>query len=92
MNKNLFVHKIIDEAIAKKDRWVYIHITEEGEIGVHVNPIKDEEHVWKEVERPDGPEGKYISLLYECSACGERSRYRTPYCPCCGEKLKVTHR
>ena len=76
------IHKIIDDAMEKKDRYVTIFISKEGTT-INVHPYEDKESKWI---YHDPNESNYH---FECSECGSISEFATPYCPVCGEKLKI---
>lgn len=69
------IHKIIDDAIEKKDRSVTIHIGESGTV-IYVDPITNKKPRW--IEK---------GYDYACSECGRESRFAYPHCPFCGEEL-----
>lgn len=75
MNTEIDIHKLIDETIAKKDRYVNIYIGEFATT-VSVHPTADKA-MWLHDNN-----GK----IY-CSACGNRSRDRGTYCSFCGEEM-----
>lgn len=78
------IHKIIDEAMEKKDRTVSIFIGEAG-MSVNVSPRTDEEPRWIPVTYIDSDRIRG----YQCSACGYEDEYdHHPYCAMCGEKLR----
>lgn len=69
------INKIIDDAIAKKDRTVVVFISGEN-VTVSVSPLDNDSAKWI---RATGHS--------KCSECGFISDYETPFCPDCGEKL-----
>lgn len=79
------IHKVIDDAMEKRDRSVTIFISKEATT-VSVYPYPDEEPRWIPVTLA------YSSypVAYKCSNCGRETNARTlpPYCDMCGEKLK----
>jgi hypothetical protein len=77
------LHKLIDDAMEKKDRRVHIFITKDA-TSVNVEPLVESNPRWIE-RRVLGQQ-----ILYICSECGSTNEYLSPYCPVCGEKLKVT--
>lgn len=72
------IHKIIDDAIAKKDRSVSIFITESG-VSTHIEPLSE----------PAKWEHDYSCSFrtFKCPECGYVSVNQSAYCPECGEKL-----
>lgn len=72
------IHKIIDDAIEKKDRYVSISIVEAGTM-VHVYPHETGQMSWKVIENHRHP--------YVCPNCGRPSDQAYPHCPWCGEDL-----
>lgn len=71
------IHKIIDDAIAKKDRSVMIFISKSGTT-ISVLPLDDKKPRWVR---------KGIDSF--CPECNSRSKFESPYCPVCGEKLAL---
>lgn len=69
------IHKLIDDAMEKKDRCLNIFITNVA-TSVYVYPCDDTEPKWTEV-----------TAGYVCSECGQFSGWDYPYCPTCGEKM-----
>lgn len=81
------IHQLIDDAMEKKDRCVMIYIGEAGTT-VHINPYDDKPLEW--IERKTGTiDNPYFHIDYECPSCGYYVRIKSPYCPFCGEKLKL---
>lgn len=75
------IHKLIDDAMEKKDRRVSIFITKDT-TSINVEPLIESKPRWIFKERY---RGRYTPV---CSECGyEYAKEETPYCPCCGEKL-----
>ena len=72
------MHKIIDDAMEKKDRIVNIFMSEYG-ITIKVDPLVEHKARWI-----------YRQYYLECSECGHTTNTPTPYCPVCGEKLAMT--
>ena len=76
------IHKIIDEAMEKKDRTVSIYIGQSC-VTINVTPYKPEEPAhWiynSESER----------YPFECSACGGASADAGLYCSRCGEQMMI---
>lgn len=77
------IHKLMDDAMEKKNRSVYILINGEN-TSISVTPLLESDPRWI-YTTPDAPNG---SVAFECSECGARASNQTPYCPWCGEKLK----
>ena len=75
MNTEIDIHKLIDEAIEKKDRYVSIYIGEFATT-ISVHPV-GEKAMWLRDNN---------GHIY-CSACGNRSRDRGAYCSFCGEEV-----
>lgn len=76
------IHKIIDDAMEKRDRTVSIYISH-GCMTVNVTPYEKEEPArWMLRQKGDG-------YPYECSACGVEAKYPWSYCPHCGEQMKM---
>ena len=73
------IHKIIDDAMEKRDRTVSIFIRD-GDAHITINPYEDEKVYWIYHEGTD----KYS---FECSNCGIDSEFQTAYCPSCGEQM-----
>lgn len=79
INKLLSIHKIIDDAMEKRDRTVSIFISAENNaVSVNVYPVNHDEVYWK--ADPDG-------LI--CTNCGfqDQSYSKYTYCPDCGELM-----
>lgn len=76
--KSVDIHKIIDDAMEKKDRSVTISIVESG-VSVHVSPYETGQQSWKVVENRRTP--------YVCPECGRPAEQAYPHCPWCGEDL-----
>jgi hypothetical protein len=72
------IHKLIDDAMEKKDRNVAILISPIG-IKIDIYPYKDDKPRWIDI-------GVYYTP-FKCSECGCVFHDHTPYCPSCGEKL-----
>ena len=72
------IHKIIDDAMEKKDRAVIIYISAYG-VNVNVSPYSDEPLRWIRIVDNIRP--------FECPSCGTNNSRPTAYCPECGEKL-----
>lgn len=78
-NEKIDIHKIIDDAMEKKDRRVTVFISDIG-MTINVNPI-EEDGTWWILE-----DGSYTK--FRCSNCGQRGTYPTTYCPHCGDQTK----
>lgn len=74
------IHKIIDDAMEKKDRSVMIFIGEHG-TSVNVNPYKDDKVVWKAAPGAKHP---------YCSNCGRQAEAAYSFCPWCGEQVAIS--
>lgn len=74
---NVDIHKLIDDAMEKKDRSVSLYISEHG-VSVTVTPL-DEPTKWEETGNSNYP--------IQCSNCGVSQKYATSYCPECGEQM-----
>lgn len=69
------IHKLIDDALEKKDRYVNIFITNVA-TSVYVYPCDDANPRWIAVRGG-----------FECSECRQLSLKTSPCCPICGERL-----
>ena len=78
------VHKIIDDAMEKKDRDVSIFIGKDL-IHVTVTPLENTKPMWIEEESVTFSHRS----RYHCSECGGFNDYPSPFCPVCGEKLAM---
>lgn len=68
------IHKIIDDAMEKRDRTVHILIHSVG-ISINVSPSNENDGMkWRQIEG-----GGYV-----CTDCGGVSLHGTMYCPNCG--------
>jgi hypothetical protein len=81
---NLDINKIIDDAMEKKDRSVNIFIHGDN-TSVYVEPLKKHDPRW--IDRSSDGTGTTFSVGYECPECHMFSKFATPYCGICGEKL-----
>lgn len=79
-DKTVDIHKIIDDAMEKKDRTVNIYISEHG-TSIYVAPHKDGRPEWIVKKDLNG---------YYCPECDGWSRTTVQYCPHCGESLKLS--
>lgn len=77
------IHKIIDDAMEKKDRSVTIFIGKEGTT-VSVYPYEDTPREWI----PSRIDVTGVCNGYYCPECGALSFSASTYCHMCGEKLK----
>lgn len=82
-NTQVDIHKIIDDAMEKKDRTVCVFMTQYG-VRIQVDPIDEHKPHWVEKDVAAGP---YRHYQMKCSECGYETNNPTPYCPACGEKL-----
>lgn len=82
---NETIHEIIDKAMEKKDRVVSIFISTVGTT-VNITPLEKTKNMWISKDTP-GLHG--LRPRHICSECGGASEHKTPYCPYCGEKLKL---
>lgn len=73
------IHKIIDDAMEKRDRTVSIYIGESG-VSVNVYPVDQDKCQWIYHEDCD-------RYNFECSNCGMDSEFQTTYCHSCGELM-----
>lgn len=74
------IHKIIDDAMEKRDRTVSIYIGEAG-VSVSVYPVDHDKVQW--IYREDD----CCLFRFECSNCGADYEFETTYCPSCGELM-----
>lgn len=81
LNEKIDIHKIIDDAMKKKDRTVSIYIWHGGGVSINIQPYETEPARW--IYRPDE-----INYDFECSACGTLNDFESLYCPFCGEQMK----
>lgn len=78
------IHKIIDDAMEKRDRTVTIFITD-STTSISVSPLESGRPAWIYHEGIPGIQFN----KYSCPECGNRNTYPTPYCPTCGEALSA---
>ena len=78
------IHKIIDDAMEKKDRRVTVFMSSAG-TSVYVDPYDDKPLEWIVTCGNGNP---FVSP-YKCPSCGIPSEVPDPYCRVCGEKLKM---
>lgn len=74
------IHKIIDDAMEKKDRDVTIFIGKDL-IHITVTPLENTKPMWIDKD-----------TVYVCSECGSRNTWPAPFCPICGEKLAMAEK
>lgn len=87
INKILSIHKIIDDAMEKRDRTVSIFISAENNaVSVNVYPVEQDKVKW--IYREDSQ----YCYNFECSNCGMTSEFQTTYCPSCGEQTHGVRR
>lgn len=75
------IHKIIDDAMAKKDRSVTIFINKDATT-VSVHPYEDKKPTWIHKENME-----HVT----CPNCGGLQESESHYCPMCGEELFLSH-
>lgn len=78
------IHKIIDDAMEKKDRYVTVFISSVG-TSVYVHPHNDEKSAWKIVADPTTGKQQYL-----CGNCNRWTDQGYPHCPWCGEELGLS--
>lgn len=73
------IKDVIDEALSRDDKRVYILINGET-ASISIEPIIEEEP----------PHWIYngVGLGYTCSSCESPNKHASKYCPNCGEKMK----
>lgn len=76
------IHKIIDDAMEKKDRSVTIFINKDATT-VSVYPYEDKAREWIPYRDKDR-----VIIGWVCPECGLCEKHLSQYCPSCGEKLK----
>lgn len=81
INSQVDIHKLVDDVMEKKDRYVTIFISESG-TGVYVYPYENDKASWKVITEPIT--GKQLFL---CGNCNRTVEQGYPYCPWCGEEL-----
>lgn len=84
-SNQLDIHKLIDEAMDKKDREVSIFIMKDN-MSVYVRPVASNDPRWIVHEKCSG---RKITWEYECSECHAYSDKLMCYCGYCGEKLRM---
>jgi hypothetical protein len=80
------LHKLIDDAMEKKNREVSIFIMKDS-TSVYVRPISASDPRW--IVHEENRTRHVMRYLFECSECSTYSENPTPYCPHCGEKLRM---
>lgn len=83
-SNQLNLHKLIDEAMEKKDREVSIFIMKDN-MSVYVRPVGSNDPRWI-VHEGDSWTKRW---KYECSECHAFSDRPGCYCSYCGEKLRM---
>lgn len=86
--ENTDIHKIIDDAMEKKDRAVMIFISDVGTT-VNVHPIDDHKPHWIPQYVKNDKFNYEYTASYACSECGAENKYPTCYCGFCGEKMSI---
>lgn len=85
-DKKVNIHKLIDEAMERKDKKVHIFISELG-TNINIEPYEPEKDPgWIVCE--EAKDECITWYKYMCPTCGHIIRNFTPYCPICGEQLK----
>lgn len=82
------INKIIDDAMEKKDRMVHIFMMG-ATVSVDVQPLEKYDPRWIMRERPGSSKYSIALREFECSECHTWHDKATPYCPDCGEKLRM---
>lgn len=80
------ISALVNEAIEKKDRTVHILIMGDN-ISVDVRPLEESDPRW--IMHEENRTRHVIKYQFECSECRTYSQNPTPYCPFCGEKLRM---
>lgn len=83
--ENTDIHKIIDDAMEKKDRSVRIFISDVGTT-INVAPIDNHKPHW--ILKYKEGRGRWPDS-YICSECGIEQKNIACYCGFCGEKLSL---
>lgn len=79
------IRQVINDAMSTKDKYVTINMLGGNFTSINVYPISEDEARWIKV---DGGGGRYAR--HRCSECGVTLDFESPYCPICGEKLKMS--
>ena len=74
------IHKIIDDAMEKKDRTINVYIGQYG-TSIYIHPYAENKTVWKAAPGAKHP---------YCSSCGKQAESAYPYCPWCGESVAIS--
>ena len=77
------IHKIIDDAMEKKDRCVSLYISESG-VSVTVTPLEEPTH-WEKIVLSD--DSLFGRVRYRCSNCKTITNYASHFCSACGEEM-----
>lgn len=87
IHKTVDIHRIINEAMEKKDRYVTIFISDMA-TSVNVYPTEDKP-MWIPItfDRTFGDSTLSSIIGYRCSECGSSANKPTVYCSECGEKM-----
>lgn len=80
------LHKLVDDAMEKKDREVSIFIMNDS-TSVYVRPVGSSDPRW--IVHEENRTRHVMRYQFECSECRTYSENPTPYCPHCGEKLRM---
>ena len=89
INQNVDIHKLIYEAMEKKDRYVSLYISDYG-MTVNIYPIEENKAHWIDIATDDS--NTYDDDTYVCSNCREVADEATHYCPYCGEQMHGTRK
>jgi uncharacterized paraquat-inducible protein A len=81
------INKIIDDAMEKKDRMVHIFMMGDT-LSVDVQPLEANDPRWIIRDTYRG-NSRFPKREFECSECHTWHDKATPYCPDCGEKLRM---
>lgn len=82
-NLQVNIHKIIDDAMEKKDRCVSVYISESG-VSVTVTSLEEPTH-WERIVLSD--DSLFGRVRYRCSNCKITGNYASHFCPACGEEM-----
>ena len=81
------IHTLIDYAMKEKTHTVSIFISGDN-TSVRIEPYKDSDPRW--IMRDCIKSGRRFPVReFECSECHTWHEKATPYCPDCGEKLRM---
>jgi len=81
------IRQTVNDAMVAKDRYVTINILNGNFTSINVYPVSTDEAHWIKVSKG---EGRFARDRYRCSECGVTLDFESPYCPICGEKLKMS--